>query len=336
MKRYDRPNSACRSIEQVDHLRLHRDVERRDRLVADDQLRPQRERARDAEALALAAGELVRVLDHLVRRAGPPCRTAPRRARGPSAAASRLVVAERLGDDVGRAHARIERRVRVLEDHLQLAPERAHRRAAERDRCAARATRSSPAVGSSSRRMVLPAVDLPQPRLADEAERLALGDREADAVDGVHLAGSRARTRPCAPGSACAGRAPASSGAVMSRPPPGDRLPSRPRSGPAPCPRAAGTPPRQRAVACAQRGANSAAGDRLLQRGHHARDLGEPLALAALGRLREPRDRAEQPVRVRMARPREERRRPAPPRPCARRTSPRRAAPSRRRRRGRA
>ena len=47
-------------LEQVEDLRLHGDVERRDGLVADDQLRVDRERARDADALALAAGELVR------------------------------------------------------------------------------------------------------------------------------------------------------------------------------------------------------------------------------------------------------------------------------------
>ena len=47
--------------QQVEHLRLDRDVERRDRLVADDQLRLDRERAGDRDALALAAGELVRI-----------------------------------------------------------------------------------------------------------------------------------------------------------------------------------------------------------------------------------------------------------------------------------
>ena len=46
--------------QQVDDLRLHRDVERRDRLVGDDQRRIERQRARDADALALAAGERVR------------------------------------------------------------------------------------------------------------------------------------------------------------------------------------------------------------------------------------------------------------------------------------
>ena len=47
-------------VEQVDDLRLDRDVECGDRLVGDDQLRVQREGAGDADALALAAGELVR------------------------------------------------------------------------------------------------------------------------------------------------------------------------------------------------------------------------------------------------------------------------------------
>ena len=48
-------------LEQVEDLGLDRHVERRHRLVADDQLRAERERPGDADALALAAGELVRV-----------------------------------------------------------------------------------------------------------------------------------------------------------------------------------------------------------------------------------------------------------------------------------
>ena len=47
-------------VEQVDDLRLDRDVERRDRLVADHQLRFQRQRPGDPDPLPLAAGELVR------------------------------------------------------------------------------------------------------------------------------------------------------------------------------------------------------------------------------------------------------------------------------------
>ncbi len=47
--------------EEVEDLRLDRDVERRDRLVGDDELRREHERAGDRDALALAAGEHVRI-----------------------------------------------------------------------------------------------------------------------------------------------------------------------------------------------------------------------------------------------------------------------------------
>jgi hypothetical protein len=50
---------ALQILQQVDDLRLDRDVERRDRLVADNELRIERERPRDADALALSAGEFV-------------------------------------------------------------------------------------------------------------------------------------------------------------------------------------------------------------------------------------------------------------------------------------
>src|SRR5258706_9326430 len=51
---------ALQVDQQIDHLGLDRHIERRYRLVADDQSWPQRQSARDADALALAAGELVR------------------------------------------------------------------------------------------------------------------------------------------------------------------------------------------------------------------------------------------------------------------------------------
>src|SRR5216110_526608 len=47
--------------QQVDDLRLHRHVERGRRLVEDDEARLQHHRARDRDALALPAGELVRI-----------------------------------------------------------------------------------------------------------------------------------------------------------------------------------------------------------------------------------------------------------------------------------
>ena len=56
-----RPERGLELAEQPHDLRLHRDVERRDRLVADDELRSHDQRARDADALPLPARELVRV-----------------------------------------------------------------------------------------------------------------------------------------------------------------------------------------------------------------------------------------------------------------------------------
>ena len=44
-------------LEQVEDLRLHRDVERRHRLVADDDLRADGQRPGDRDALTLAAGQ---------------------------------------------------------------------------------------------------------------------------------------------------------------------------------------------------------------------------------------------------------------------------------------
>ena len=117
-------------LEQVEDLRLDRDVERRDRLVADDQLRAQGERARDADSLALAARELVRIA---VREARVEADDVEQLADADAAVAARAdpVHDQRLADDVSDRHPRVERRVRVLEDDLHLAPHLAERFAAE-------------------------------------------------------------------------------------------------------------------------------------------------------------------------------------------------------------
>ena len=67
-------------FEQIDDLPLDRHVERGDRLVADDECRLERERARDADALALAAGKLVRIAVGHIGEQADLARAAPRRA----------------------------------------------------------------------------------------------------------------------------------------------------------------------------------------------------------------------------------------------------------------
>ena len=54
MNRYVRLESLAQLHQQIENLGLDRHVERADRLVADDELGLNRERAGDADALALA------------------------------------------------------------------------------------------------------------------------------------------------------------------------------------------------------------------------------------------------------------------------------------------
>ena len=60
MNSIERPYDPFHVTQQVEDLGLHRDVQRGDRLVADQQLRFAHQGAGDADPLALTAGELVR------------------------------------------------------------------------------------------------------------------------------------------------------------------------------------------------------------------------------------------------------------------------------------
>ena len=81
MNRIARFSRRLDLLEQLHHLRLDRDIERGHRLVGDQQFRIHRQRAREADALALAAGELMRIAierlriephqGHQLARAGP-------------------------------------------------------------------------------------------------------------------------------------------------------------------------------------------------------------------------------------------------------------------------
>ena len=109
---------APEALDQRDDLRLHGDVERGGRLVGDDQFRLGADRQRDHDALAHAAGELVRVgVDPFLRRRdadlgqkidGALARRGLRKAHvGP----------DRLDDLVADPVERIEAGQRILEDH---------------------------------------------------------------------------------------------------------------------------------------------------------------------------------------------------------------------------
>ena len=105
---------VAQPLQQAQHLGLHGDVERRRRLVGDDQLRVARDRDRDHHALPQSAGEFVRVGPH------PPLRLGD--ADGGQQAQRLLVAAGRLGDLLADPHRGVQRGHRVLEDRAEVEP----------------------------------------------------------------------------------------------------------------------------------------------------------------------------------------------------------------------
>ena len=172
--------ARCSSSSTCEDLRAHRDVEHRDRLVADDPGGLEHERGRDRDALALAARELVRV----AVAGSAPARARPPRARAPRARRARPcatpVTTSGSATIVAHAPARVQRLVRVLEDHLDRAAQRAQARPAADlaavGRDAARRRRHEPEHRARERRLAAA-------RLPDDAEDLAAPPLERDAVE---------------------------------------------------------------------------------------------------------------------------------------------------------
>jgi len=171
---------------QVDDGSLNGDVERRDWLVGDDHLGFETDGARNRQALALAARELVRIVLHMlgVESNDPekfghavPHRPAIRNA----------VDDERFADQAAGCYPRVQGRIRVLEHGLNYASERPHRAAVERsdvlplqlDRTPGRRKKSENQLANGR---------LARATLAHEPKRLAGRDVEADACDGLYRA----------------------------------------------------------------------------------------------------------------------------------------------------
>ncbi len=123
MKRYEAALAGLELGQQVQDRRLDGDVEGRGRLVADDEVGPARERARDGDALALAAadlgGEGVQVAlaqPHRLQQAA--------RAGAPGPPVGEAEQLERARHRVEDRPPRVQREVRVLEHDLEPPAER--------------------------------------------------------------------------------------------------------------------------------------------------------------------------------------------------------------------
>src|SRR5215217_3796079 len=174
-------------LQKVDDLRLDRDIERRDGLVADDQARVESDGPCHPDPLPLAARELVRVAivvlgvqaDHLEKLLNPPLALA-------ACATSYSVGLQRLGDDVAHGHAGVQARIRVLEDDLHVPPHAEHPLAvvtqyvlAVEDHLALR--RFQKAQHEAGERA------LAAPRLPHEPERLPAAHGEVDSVHSLDV-----------------------------------------------------------------------------------------------------------------------------------------------------
>jgi hypothetical protein len=188
------PQLGLDSLQLLEDLVLHDDVEGGGRLVGDDQLRAARQSHGDDRALAHATRELVRVPIKHVRRE-------PDRVEQLLHVLALLLVAhdaavvgvERLADLVADAVYRVPRVHRALEDHRDLLPAPPpHLIRAQPQQILAvepnlarhvhRVRREQPQQRQRDR-------GLAAARLADQAHRLTLVNRERDVVDGRHFAG---------------------------------------------------------------------------------------------------------------------------------------------------
>jgi hypothetical protein len=116
------PKLPLQFLQQQQNLRPHRNIERRHRLIRHHQFRPQNQRPRNPDPLPLSARKLMwipfhRVLSQTHAQQHRDCAITPFRSRK-----SRLVNRQGLRNNRPHPHPGIQRRKRILEDHLHLPP----------------------------------------------------------------------------------------------------------------------------------------------------------------------------------------------------------------------
>ncbi len=112
--------------QQIDHLRLHAHVERRGRLVEHDEARLQHHGAGNGDALALAAGEFMRIAPAGQRIEADFLQRPADALVAFFCDSDRSCTFRPFGDDIADRHAGAERAVGILEDDLQLVAQRPH------------------------------------------------------------------------------------------------------------------------------------------------------------------------------------------------------------------
>jgi len=175
-EQHRQPPFAAQGVEQGEDLRLHGDIERRSRFVADQQGRLRRQRPGDRDPLALPARELVRIAVRCAGIDSDLLEQHPDALLDRRACAGKPAEPDRLGEAAADRPARIEAGMRILEDHLWCASP-AGGQGRELDRAGVRPVEP----GHQARQRRLAAA-----RFADEGKALALQDIEVDPGDRGH------------------------------------------------------------------------------------------------------------------------------------------------------
>ena len=187
------PISSCNSIIRFKHLRLHRHIERRDRLVGDDQLGVERQRPGDGHPLTLPARQLMRIAAHEAARQFHPVEKHANAVHH-RPAGERAEIVDRFGHLVGQLHLRVERGERVLKDHLHVEPRLAQLRLVQRhDVLAIEVDLARQGIDQPQDRT--PGGGLAATRFTHKAQGLALVDREGEILHRMHI-GDRAPEEP--------------------------------------------------------------------------------------------------------------------------------------------
>ena len=173
-------------LEQIHDLRLNRDVQCRHGLVADEELRIQGQGPCEPDSLALPTRELVGIAVGGIARK-PDHAEQLLHALSDPASLRDIVGAQRLPHDAPDRMPRVQRRVRILEDHL-------HPSANGPELGVGHGRDVDPVEHDSSRRRLVEPQDRPTerrlatPGLPHEPERLAPLDRQRDTVDRLDVA----------------------------------------------------------------------------------------------------------------------------------------------------
>src|SRR6202166_329145 len=182
------PDLLLQVLQQIDDLGLDRYIQRRHRLIADDQFGFDRERPRDTDALALAAGEFVRMAADMIRLQADGLEQIHDALFELLPGLGQFVNDHGFADDRADAHARIERRIGVLKDDLDIAAQDAQLIGRQRPDLLAF---EIDLAGSrfDQAKHATPGGRLAAAGLADKPQRFAAGDLKIDAVDRADTAG---------------------------------------------------------------------------------------------------------------------------------------------------